>query len=245
MELEIKNKQVQMNMKIYLKDCIINFPEEISIAAKTPATKSLIKVDNDLAPLCEQQNEIFHSIIQKLLYVTKRARIDLQVAIGFLCTLVRLPDKNDWKKLKRTLQYVYGTIDLKRILPISSFTDINIFVDVSHACHNNMRGQTGGCINMGYGVLHARSSKQPITSKSSTETELIGGSDYLSYALWYVYFFKEQGYVIENKTLLQDNESTIKLLNNGKRSSGKQTRHINISYFWITDRLKQEKINVK
>ena len=122
---------------------------------------------------------------------------------------------------------------------------MNIFIDASHACHENMRGQTGGCITMGKGVLHARSSKQTLNSKSSTETELIGNSDYLPYALWYIYFFRSQGYEIKYKILYQDNESTIKLLNNGKRSSGKQTRHIDIRYFWISDRLKSGAIKVK
>ena len=100
---------------------------------------------------------------------------------------------------------------------------MDIFIDASHACHDNMRGQTGGCISMGYGVLHARSSKQNLNSKSSTETELICGSDYLPYVLLYIYFFEAQGYKIQEKTLLQDNKSTIKLLKNGKKSSGKQT----------------------
>ena len=98
---------------------------------------------------------------------------------------------------------------------------------------------------MGKGVIHARSSKQTLNSKSSTETELIGGSDYLPYALWHIYFLKSQGYEVECKMLYQDNESTIKLLKNGKQSSRKQTRHIDIRYFWISDRLKKEKIKVE
>ena len=34
-------------------------------------------------------------------------------------------------------------------------------------------------------------------------------------------------------------------MKNVKRSSGKQTRHIDIRYFWIADRLKREKIKVQ
>ena len=86
---------------------------------------------------------------------------------------------------------------------------------------------------MGNGLLHARSSKQSINSKSSTETELNGNSDYLPYALWHIYFYKSQGYERECKFLFQDNKSTIKLLKNGKKSTGKQTRHFDMSYFWI------------
>ena len=122
---------------------------------------------------------------------------------------------------------------------------MNIFVDASHTCHQNMRGQTGGCINMGLVLLHARSSKQNLNSKSPTETKLMGGSDYLLYALWHIYFLKAQGYDMKYKILYQDNESTIKLLKTGKRSSSRQTRHIDIQYFWIADRFKQENIWVE
>ena len=122
---------------------------------------------------------------------------------------------------------------------------MNIFIDASHACHENMRGQTGGCITMGKGVLHAQSSKQTQNSKSSTKTELIGSSDYLPYALWYIYFSRSQGHEIKYTILYQDSKSTIKLLKNGKQSSEKQTRHIDIRYFWILDRLKSGTIKVK
>ena len=74
---------------------------------------------------------------------------------------------------------------------------MNIFVDASHAWHANMSGQTGGCINIGKGVLHAQSSKQTLNSKSLTEMKLIGGSDYLPYALWYIFFSTARIY---NKT---------------------------------------------
>ena len=122
---------------------------------------------------------------------------------------------------------------------------MNIFIDASHACHENMRGQMGGCITMGKGVVHAQSSKLILNSKSSTETELIGSSDYLPYGLWYINFFQSQGYEIKQKILYQDNERKIKLLKNGKQSIGKQTRHIDIRYFWISDRLKSGTIKVR
>ena len=178
-------------MRKYLLDCINEFLESISTAARTPATKSLTKIDMISRSLDIYKHEKFHSIVQKLLHVAKQARLDLQVVIGFLCTCVKSPTDKDWKKLKCILQYVYGTLNIKRILSVELFTNMNIFVDALHACHENMRGQTGGCISMGYGVLHARSSKQGLNSKSSTETELIGGSNYLPYVLWYIYFFHE------------------------------------------------------
>jgi hypothetical protein len=45
--------------------------------------------------------------------------------------------------------------------------------------------------------------------------------------------------------LNQDNQSTIKLSDNGKASSGKGTRHINIRYFFITDRIARKEVVIQ
>jgi hypothetical protein len=44
--------------------------------------------------------------------------------------------------------------------------------------------------------------------------------------------------------LFQDNKSSILLEKNGKASSSKRTKHINIRYFFITDRVKNEEVSV-
>jgi hypothetical protein len=46
-----------------------------------------------------------------------------------------------------------------------------------------------------------------------------------------------QGYDIDKNILFQDNKSTFLLENNGKRSSGKRTRALNICYFFMTDQI--------
>ena len=59
-------------------------------------------------------------------------------------------------------------------------------------------------------------------------------------------FLQEQGYDA-NKTLLkQDNMSTIRLIKNGKASSGQRTKHIDIKYFLLQTglRMAQYKSNI-
>ena len=147
--------------------------------------------------------------------------------------------------MKRLLQYINGTLHLTRRLSLKNISEMLIYIDASHAPNDDAKGQTGECISMGTGILHGNSTKQKINTKSSTETELVGASDYLPYALWFLYFMDQQGYSVKRKIFKQDNQSTVKLLKNGKNSTGKQSRHINIRYFWITDRLKQEDIQVE
>ena len=45
--------------------------------------------------------------------------------------------------------------------------------------------------------------------------------------------------------ILQDNTSIIKLLKNGKESSGKRTRHFNIRLFYATDLINEKEVTVK
>jgi len=244
MQFEIKGGKISMNMESYLDECIKSFGEVIVSSAATPANKTLMQINDQSELLCDEKRETFHHIVQKLLHVCKRTRLDLQVVIGFLCTRVRHPTHQDWLKLRRVLQYVNGTKDLKRLISINDFGRIDIFIDASHGAHGDYRGQTGGCIKMGMGVLHGRSSKQGLNSKSSTETELIGVSDYMPYPIWLVNFYREQGYEIGKVVLQQDNESTIKMLTNGRKSCGPKSRHIGIRYFWCTDRLRTMKAEI-
>jgi hypothetical protein len=53
-----------------------------------------------------------------------------------------------------------------------------------------------------------------------------------------------QGYKIEDNVLHQDNKSSILLEKNGKASSSKRTKHINIRYFFVTDRINKGELSV-
>ena len=134
---------------------------------------------------------------------------------------------------------------MARYVSLDNILEMDIYIDASHAVHPDMKGHTGGCTSTGTGVIHSRSSKQRINTKSSTESELVGASEYMPFAIWILYFLSEQGYSMKIKTLKQDNMSTIKMLNNGIKSAGQKSRHINIRFFWTADRLKSEKIMVE
>ena len=62
--------------------------------------------------------------------------------------------------------------------------------------------------------------------------------------LWTANFLKAQGYDF-NSTLLQDNQSAIKLETNGRASAGKRSCHLNIRYFFINDLKEKGHITVK
>ena len=74
-----------------------------------------------------------------------------------------------------------------------------------------MKSHTGGLMSFGTGGLICKSSKHKLNTKSSTEVELVGTSDYIPNLTWFHLFLEGQGYKAERSTLEQDNESAIKL----------------------------------
>ena len=53
--------------------------------------------------------------------------------------------------------------------------------------------------------------------------------------LWKLYFIQGKGYTVERNIMFQDNHSTMRLVLNGKKSSLKNTKHINVNYFFVND----------
>ena len=124
MTLIFKNKSVVVNMKEYLKEAMEELDIEYGRKVTMPAANHLFDVNEHQVKLGEDQKNLFHRITAKLLFVSKRGRPDIQVAISFLTTRVTQPDEDDWKKLLRLMRYIDTSIDLLFTLSIDSFNAI-------------------------------------------------------------------------------------------------------------------------
>jgi len=89
---------VTLLMKKYLKEAIADSGMDASRVAATPAKRDLFAINNKSKHLEKKRSELFLSIVAKLLYVSKRARTDLQLAVAFLCTRVSCSTEQDWDK---------------------------------------------------------------------------------------------------------------------------------------------------
>jgi hypothetical protein len=81
------------------------------------------------------------------------------------------------------------------------------------------------------------STKQKLNTQSSKESEIVGADDFMPAICWTRYFMEAYGYQVDDNILFQDNKSAIRLEKNGKALSSKHTKHVNIRYFFITDRV--------
>jgi hypothetical protein len=100
-------------------------------------------------------------------------------------------------------------------------------------------------MSLGKAAIMSTSSRQTLNTKSSTETELVGVNDVMGKVLWTRYFIEAQGYPLGPTTIYQDNESAILLEKNGQLSSSKRTRHINVRYYFITDRVQSKEVKIQ
>ena len=246
MKISITDQRtISIDMRDQIREILLDFSEPIAGEVVTPAAKHLMMLDNNATPLVKKQQEEFHSTTAKLLYLEKRARPDIETAVSFLTTRVSNPTTDDWKKLKRVLQYLKCTIDIVRHVGCSDITHLHTWVDAAFAVHPNMRSHTGGTMSLGTGILHSRSAKQKLNTKSSTEAELVGVSEYLPYNIWLSHFMRKQGYEFKNNTLYQDNQSAIRMEVNGRNSCTGNSWHIDIRYFFVKDRIDKGELSIR
>ena len=139
-----KDGIVQVSMIKYTSKILTEFPEPITTSCATPAADHLFSVQdkNKAKFLPETQAKAFHHTVAQLLFLCKRTQQDIKMAVSFLSTRVKHPDKNDWGKLKRVLQYLQETRHMKLNLSANNITCIKWWVDASHAVHDHCKGRT-------------------------------------------------------------------------------------------------------
>jgi hypothetical protein len=84
-----------------------------------------------------------------------------------------------------------------------------------------------------------------VNAQSSTESKMIAVDNTISKLIWTKRFIEAQGHKIKANIIYQDNTSAMKLELNGKASSGKRTRHFNIKFFYFTDLIAREEMQVE
>jgi hypothetical protein len=178
---------------------------------------------------------MFHSVAAKLLWVSHRGRPDIMCAISFLCTRVREPDVDDFKKLARVIKYLRRTKFLRLTLEATHLDQSHWLIDGAFAVHDDMKSHTGAFMTLGRGMMNGGSTKQKINTTSSTQAEVVAVHDNMGSILWTQYFLEAQGYPMRPSVIHQDNQSAMLLETNGRGSSSKRTRHMNIRYFFVAD----------
>lgn len=231
-----KSGGVSISMPSKIDDVL----EGITGKAETPAGMNLFSVDISSQLLDTDEKKFFHSTTAKLLYIAKRTRPDVLLAVNFLTTRVQLPTQEDKLKLIRVLKYLNGTRDRELYLRIGKTVQVHAYIDASYGAHDSDgKSHSGAMIGIGEALsIQVKSSKQKIVTKSSTEAELVAVTDMAGEVMDLQGFIQELGYTCAPPKIYQDNTSTVHLLQNDFVSTSK-SKHVRIRTFWIRERVQE------
>ena len=246
MNLDFRTKgEVRIDMEHYIDMMLHDAPEDMDGVSNTPAPAHLFKTNSvDPKLLDDKKKKLFVHLVMQGLYLSQRGRPDIRTAISFLCGRLHNPDEDDYKKLTRMIRYLRGTKGLILTLRANNDGIIRWWIDASYAVHEDMKGHTGATLSLGKGGIYNGSWKQKMVARSSTESELIGVYNVLPQVLWTKKFLEDQGWRDSTTVIYQDNTSSILLERNGRRSSTKRTKHMDIRYFYITEQVGRKTIHV-
>ena len=247
MTLDFSNEgKFIVDMEEYLDEILSELPEDMNGVATTPAVDHLFKTRNSAPKLNKERAELFHRVTAQILFVAQRGRPDLRTAISFLTKRVGegTTDEDDYKKLARVTKYIRRTKFLRLTIEATYLDQNHWFIDGAFAVHDDMKSHTGAYATFGKGMIDGSAKGQRINTTSSTEAEVVGVHENMPAILWMQYFLEAQGYPLKPTKIHQDNLSSMQLETNGRASSSKRTRHMNIIYFFVADVQKRQHITI-
>jgi hypothetical protein len=150
MDVMIKNSGTTINIRFYVDQVLEG--EEVEVFA-SPGTKNMFIVESNSKVLLEEVRKGFHSKTAKLLYLAKRARLDILTAVTFLCTRVQAATEEDRSKLHRVLGYLKGTREHSLVLHALGENRITAYVDAAYAIHDDSKSYSGMVVYAGNAML--------------------------------------------------------------------------------------------
>jgi hypothetical protein len=207
----------------------------------SPVTSGLFTIGSS-PPLKPTALARFHTTVAKLLYLSHRVRPDTGVAVAYLTTRVTCANLDDVDKLDRVLMYINGSVGTVLTLSCPDDLQVNTWIDAAFASHDDGKSQSGEVRMLGHATVYARSQKQKIVSKDSTEAELVALTDMVDGSLKLEEFMIEQGHVMQMTTIRQDNTSTITI---ATTDGGKyRTKHMRVRKYKIKEYCDQKMIEI-
>ena len=183
--------------------------------SSVPANKNIFVVDEKSQLLPEVERKRFHTLVAKLLFLSKRARPEISTSNGFLCTRVIKATMEDKRKLFRLLGFLKWTKG--RVLTLHP-KDLKLlaYIDAAFAPHFDSKSHTRVALFLGGALIFIASRKQKCMTKSPTESELVALTDYIGLVESFAEFVSFiTNSPVQIPVLFQDSTSVISLVMKG------------------------------
>ena len=171
------------------------------------------------------------------MFAGKRTRPEILTMLSYLGSCVTAPSEADMQCLLHVFEYLKGTLDLGLFFKPNSM-QLYYWCDAAYGVHADMKGHTGmfAALGQGNAPIVAKSTKQKLNTRSSTESELVALDDTLLHLLWLIQVIAFLGYPQSPVYVYQDNKSTMTVCNTGNSKSGK-LKHMAIRWHFIHSKI--------
>ena len=216
-------------------------PNKLRKAPTSPATSSLLEEAE-----CEECDKKYYlSLLMSLMFLARFTRPDILMPVTYLATKCSNPNKKDLTQLNRVLHYLQGCPKKSVNFSPVKIKEVKIFADASHGIHSDGKGHGGIMVTLGSGPIISRSYKLKLTTRSSSESELVVLEEASTYAIWMRCLLDELGHPAGGKpaTIYQDNKSTIIMAFKG--GSFKRNKHMIIRDSYINERITEGDVKLQ
>jgi hypothetical protein len=206
---------------------------------KTPmdANVSLSKDSGEKDP---KVVEPYQELIGSLLYLSGCTRPDIAQAVGVLSRFMSAPSDVHLSAAKQVIRYLASTVNLG--LQFSRGENVLIgYCDADYAGDVDKRKSTSGHVFLVNGTAISWASKlQPTVAMSTCEAEFVAAANAAKEALWLKTLLGDFTGKVQPVKLYVDNQGALKLIHHPH--SHQRTKHIDIAYRFIQDRVERGEI---
>lgn len=207
----------------------------------TPAGDDL--TSNPVSPAIPTKDYL--SLVMSLMYLGRFTRPDILLPVTYLASRSATPTQADYKKLIRILCYAHRTRRTKMVFSRTADLIARIYADASHHFHRDSKGHGGIFITLGSAPVLGKSFKLRLTTRSSTESELVALEEAVTFAIWYKRLLVELGIGRKHPiTIHQDNLSTMDIANKGGGQFSRN-KHIGNRHALVTENITNRNVTLQ
>ncbi len=216
----------------------------------TPMSADFNDLAQDNSPLLSKSKdapedkslEYFQHLLGMIMFVV-RTRPDIAYSVNRMAMRTSKATEKDIKSLRRIAAYLRQTKHLELVYSKGTGAPaLYAYSDASFISHSDGKSHMGFCIGYGSksGFFYARSAKQKMVTRSSTESEAYTAVEATKDIIYFRNVLAELGYPLTSPSpLLVDNKSLIEL---ATRFSG---NHKRVRHFLVRIHFLMEQVNEK
>lgn len=201
--------------------------------------------EHDSVLLVAKESKYYHTVVAKLLYLAKRTRPDILTAVSILCGRVLNATEYDLQLAMKVIKYLNGTVGYGLHFDKGQPMDqLLTYCDAAYGIDTEFKSRTGIVVLYAGAPIYAKSSKQAMVTKSSTEAELVALCDGVTIALACRNFILGIGVDMRHCVIYEDNKAVLELIKTEGPFS-MRTRHLSVKLFFTKQFVDDGTLKVK